>query len=84
MKESDEERKLKAKLTKKFQQLEEKMAALTDKKSALEKELAQPKIYEDQKTFSDKLAEFNLADKELKDVTSEWEKIFEQLESLNK
>jgi ATP-binding cassette subfamily F protein 3 len=77
---NEEEKKLKAKLTKKFQQLEAEMAALNEKKSTLEKELARPQIYEDQKVFSEKLREFNAIEKQLKEVTTEWEKIFEELE----
>jgi ATP-binding cassette, subfamily F, member 3 len=77
---NDEEKKQKAKLTKKFQQLESQMASLNEKKSALEKELANPAIYEDQKVFAEKLAEFNAVEKQLKETTSEWEKVFEELE----
>jgi ATP-binding cassette, subfamily F, member 3 len=77
---NEEEKKAKAKLTKKFQQLESKIASLNEKKSALERELAKPEIYENPKVFAEKLAEFNAIEKELKEVTAEWEKVFEELE----
>jgi ATP-binding cassette subfamily F protein 3 len=77
---NDEEKKNKNKLTKKFQQLEAQMASLNDRKSALERDLAKPQIYEDQKVFAGKLAEFNAVEKELAEVTREWEKVFEELE----
>jgi ATP-binding cassette, subfamily F, member 3 len=78
--ENSEEKKQKIRLTKKFQQLEEKIASLNGKKAELEKELALPKIYEDQKLFAEKLAQFSAAEKELKNITAEWEKVFEELE----
>jgi ATP-binding cassette subfamily F protein 3 len=82
--ESAEEKKQKSKLSKKFQQLEEKIAILKAKKIALENELARPAIYEDQKVFAEKLAEFNRTEKELKDTSTEWEKVFEELEGISK
>jgi hypothetical protein len=34
--------------------------------------------------FAEKLAEFNRIEKELKDTSTEWEKVFEELEGISK
>ena len=81
-KHSDDLQKKKKKLTAQFQKLEEKIAQLKTEKEKVEVQLSLPEIYGEQKMFQETLAKFNLVEKQLKEVTEEWEKVFEELESM--
>jgi ATP-binding cassette subfamily F protein 3 len=75
----DEQRKVKKKLTTRFQQIEDDLKKLNGEKDLLEKKLADPAIYGDATIFQTTLAAFNQSNDKLKNKTKEWEEIFEQL-----
>jgi ATP-binding cassette subfamily F protein 3 len=77
---SDESKKMKGKLTKKFQQAEERIAEMKKKKEELERQMALPEIFQNQKIFSEKLNEFNQLEQQMKVAVTDWEKIFNELE----
>lgn len=79
----EEDQKKKKKLTAQFQKLEEKIASLKKEKENLELQLSLPEIYSEQKKFQETLSKFNAVDKALKEMNSEWEKVFEELEGMN-
>ncbi len=66
----------------KFKQLEEKLAVLNSKKTALENQLALPEIYGDKNKFLKAETDYNNAVKELQDANTEYEKVFEQMMEL--
>lgn len=76
---SDDQRKLKKKLTTRFQQLEDDLKKLNEEKEHLEKKLADPGVYTDPANFQTTLEAFNQSTSKLKDKTKEWEDVFEQL-----
>ncbi|MBK5284380.1 MAG: ABC-F family ATP-binding cassette domain-containing protein, partial [Bacteroidia bacterium] len=79
---NDDAAKKKKKLTSQFQKLEEKIAQLKSEKEKVEAQLALPDIYSNAKTFQETMAKFTTVEKQLKEVTEEWEKVFEELEQL--
>lgn len=79
---NDDAAKKKKKLTSQFQKLEEKIAQLKSEKEKVEAQLALPDIYNDQKVFKETLAKFTAVENQLKEVTEEWEKIFEEIEGM--
>ena len=65
-----------------FQQLEEQLARLNEKKTALETSMNNPEIYSDNKRFQQLESEYAQLGKELKQVNEEYEKAFEKLMEL--
>jgi ATP-binding cassette subfamily F protein 3 len=65
-----------------FQQLEEQLARLNEKKTALETSMNDPEIYSDKKRFQQLESEYAQLSKELKQVNEEYEKAFEKLMEL--
>lgn len=65
-----------------FQQLEEQLARLNEKKTALETSMNNPEIYSDKKRFQQLESEYAQLGKELKQVNEEYEKAFEKLMEL--
>ena len=67
---------------KQFQQIEEQIAATTDKKAELEKMLASPETYSDKHKFLEIEAAFQKTADALVNLQNEYEKIFEKLIAL--
>jgi len=67
------------KMQRQFQQLEEKIAAVTKQKQALETSLTDPAIYSDKSNFLEAEKAFKTSENELAALNSEYEKIFEQI-----
>jgi ATP-binding cassette subfamily F protein 3 len=67
---------------KQFQQIEEQIAATTDKKAELEKMLASPETYSDKHKFLETEAAFQKTADALVNLQNEYEKIFEKLIAL--
>ncbi|ACU61202.1 ABC-F family ATP-binding cassette domain-containing protein [Chitinophaga pinensis] len=65
-----------------FQQLEEQLAKLNEKKATIETAMNNPDVYADRKKFQQLEAEYNQLGKELKQATEEYEKVFEILMEL--
>lgn len=65
-----------------FQQLEEQLAKLNEKKATIETAMNNPDIYADRKKFQQLEAEYSQLGKELKQATEEYEKVFEILMEL--
>lgn len=65
-----------------FQQLEEQLAKLNEKKVSIETAMNNPDIYADKKRFQEIEAEYAQVGKELKKVTEEYEVAFEKLMEL--
>lgn len=65
-----------------FQQLEEQLARLNEKKAALETSMNDPETYSDKKRFQQLESEYAQLGKELKQVNEEYEKAFEKLMEL--
>lgn len=65
-----------------FQQLEEQLARLNEKKAALETSMNDPQTYSDKKRFQQLESEYALLGKELKQVNEDYEKAFEKLMEL--
>lgn len=67
---------------KQFQQLEEKIAGLNTKKTALEASLIDPATYSDKAKFLEAEAAFKKASDEIDHLNSEYEKLFEKIMEL--
>jgi ATP-binding cassette subfamily F protein 3 len=67
---------------KQFQQLEEQLAGLNEKKTALEASLNNPEIYADKKRFQQVESEYAQIGRDLKKANEEYEKAFEKLMEL--
>ena len=65
-----------------FQQLEEKIALLNKKKTALEAALATPEIYNDKNKFTQTETDYKNASAELKQLNAEYEIVFEKVMEL--
>lgn len=65
-----------------FQQLEEQLAKLNEKKATIETAMNNPDVYADRKKFQQLEAEYSQLGKELKQATEEYEKVFEILMEL--
>ncbi|SFN00183.1 ATP-binding cassette, subfamily F, member 3 [Chitinophaga sp. YR627] len=65
-----------------FQQLEEQLAKLNEKKATIETAMNNPDVYADRKKFQQLETEYNQLGKELKQATEEYEKVFEILMEL--
>jgi ATP-binding cassette subfamily F protein 3 len=65
-----------------FQQLEEQLARLNEKKTALETSMNNPEVYSDKKRFQQLESEYTQLGKELKLANGEYEKAFEKLMEL--
>jgi ATP-binding cassette subfamily F protein 3 len=65
-----------------FQQLEEQLARLNEKKTALETSMNNPEVYSDKKRFQQLESEYTQLGKELKLANGEYEKVFEKLMEL--
>jgi ATP-binding cassette, subfamily F, member 3 len=65
-----------------FQQLEEQLAGLNEKKASLETALNNPEIYADKKRFQQVEAEYAQVGRDLKKANEEYEKAFEKLMEL--
>jgi ATP-binding cassette subfamily F protein 3 len=79
---TEEEKKLKKKIAGKFKQLEEELSKAKDEKGKLESQLSDPATYADPEKFKKALEKFNRHEEKLKQVTKEWEEVFEQLSGL--
>ena len=62
-----------------FHQLEEKIAILTKQKAELEASLIDPAVYSDKSKFLQAEAAFKKASEEMKNLNSEYEKVFEKI-----
>lgn len=62
-----------------FQQLEEKIAVLTQKKGALEASLTDPATYSDKQKFLQAETDYKKAEAELISLNAEYEKVFEKI-----
>ena len=67
-----------------FQQLEEKIASLTKRKTQLEASLADPGTYSDSNKFRQAEADYKAADAELEKANKEYEQVFEKIMELEK
>ena len=67
---------------KQFQQLEEQLAGLNEKKATLETALNNPEIYADKKRFQQVESEYAQIGRDLKKANEEYEKAFEKLMEL--
>ncbi len=67
---------------KQFQQMEEKIAGLTTKKTELEASLIDPATYSDKTKFLEAEAAFKKASDELSRLNAEYEKVFEKIMEL--
>ena len=65
-----------------FQQLEEKIAALTTKKSELEAALVDPSTYSDKQKFLQAEAAYNKTAAELEQLNKQYEQVFEKIVDL--
>jgi ATP-binding cassette subfamily F protein 3 len=65
-----------------FQQLEEQLAGLNEKKASLEASLNNPEIYADKKRFQQVESEYAQIGRDLKKANEEYEKAFEKLMEL--
>lgn len=65
-----------------FQQLEEQLARLNEKKTAIETSMNDQEVYSDKKRFQQLESEYAQLGKELKQVNEEYEKAFEKLMEL--
>jgi len=70
------------KAQKQFQQLEEQIAGLNKKKTELEAALVDPATYSDKQKFLEAEAAFKKADQQLKNLNSDYEKVFEKIMQL--
>lgn len=78
---NEDDRKIKErkKLNHRFQAIEADMERLQTQKNTLEAHLSQPEIYENQAEFKEFLQKLNDTEARLKELTQEWEKLFEAL-----
>lgn len=67
-----------------FQQLEEKIAALTKQKNALEASLSDPATYSDKNKFVQAEADYKKAGAELEKANREYEQVFEKIMELER
>ena len=65
-----------------FQQLEEKIASVTEKRNALEKSLSDPGTYSDKNKFTEAERNYKLAAEELIKLNKEYEAVFEKIMAL--
>ena len=70
------------KVQKRFQQLEEMIAKLTEKKATLENSLSLPEVYTDTKKFQAAEADYKAAVEELRKANAEFETVFEKMVAL--
>ena len=70
------------KLKTRFKTLEEQLEKLKTNKTRLEAALADPDVYSDKQKFVQAEANYNKADKELKDANGEYEELFEKIMEL--
>jgi ATP-binding cassette subfamily F protein 3 len=71
-------------MQKQFQQLEEKIAALTLKKNELESSLIDPATYSDKSRFQQAESAYQAAAAELKKLNKQYEEVFEKIMELEK
>lgn len=67
-----------------FQQLEEQIAALQQKKKECETALLQPNVYTDSKKFAQTESTYKKLNQELQELNGQYEKVFEQILELEK
>ena len=79
---NDDEKKLKKKLSSRFQNLEEDLQKAKKTKEDLEKQLGDPEIYQNADKFQKTMEKFTSHETILKDLTKEWEEVFEQLSAM--
>jgi len=79
---SDEDKKLKKKLNTRFQNLEENLQKAKKTKEDLEKHLGNPEIYQNADKFQEAMENFNQHETILKEITKEWEEVFEKLTAM--
>jgi ATP-binding cassette subfamily F protein 3 len=79
---NEEEKKLKKKLNTRFQNLEADLQKAKKTKEELEKELGDPEIYQNTDKFQKAMEKFNQHETILKQITKEWEEVFEQLTAM--
>lgn len=65
-----------------FQQLEEQLAKLNEKKAAVEVSMNNPDVYADRKKFQQLETEYAQIGRDLKQATAEYEQVFEKLMEL--
>ena len=65
-----------------FQQLEEKIAALTKQKAGLEAALTDPETYSDKQKFLQAETSYNKAASELDQLNKQYEQVFEKIMEL--
>ncbi len=80
----EEDKKRKKKLSSRMEVLDKEVAKAKEQKTVLEARLSDPGIYADQLKFKKALEEFNQQEQRLKDLTGEWEKVFEELSGFEK
>ena len=79
---SDDQKKLKKKLDTRFKTLEENLQKAKKTKEDLEKHLGDPEIYQNADKFQKAMENFNHHETILKEITKEWEEVFEQLTAM--
>ncbi len=79
---SDDQKKLKKKLDTRFKTLEENLQKAKKTKEDLEKHLGDPEIYQNAEKFQKAMENFNHHETILKEITKEWEEVFEQLTAM--
>ena len=77
--ENHEQKKQQKKLQTRFNNLEDKIAALKTEKQNLEVQLSKPEVYQVQDTFQSTLGKFKETELTLQKLNKEWEEVFEQL-----
>lgn len=77
-----EQKKELQKLQRQFQQLEEQIASLKKKKADLESSLSDPSVYSDKTKFIETETAYKKADKELLQLNSQYEIVFEKIVEL--
>jgi ATP-binding cassette, subfamily F, member 3 len=74
--------KLKKKLANRFKALEQEISDLKNLKEQSEQMLSHPEVYANQEKFRKIMENFRIHEQKLKDITHEWEQVFEQLSGL--
>lgn len=79
---NEDQKKLKKKLSSRFQTLEEDLQKAKQTKEDLEKHLGDPEIYQNSDKFQKAMENFNRHETILKEITKEWEEVFEKLTAM--
>jgi ATP-binding cassette subfamily F protein 3 len=79
---NEEEKKKKKKLSSRMEILEKELGKAKDQKVQLENHLSNPDIYANPDKFKKALEDFKKHEDKLKDLTREWEQVFEELSGM--